>query len=76
MPLTRERLLVLLDQVVACTDSACLERLRLAVAGAPATDVHARMVRDLIAMRAREGGRRQHRGGTARVASLRRLAAA
>jgi hypothetical protein len=56
IPLTHERLLALLDQGMACPDSACLERVRLAVAGAPAHDVHARMVRDLVAMRARELG--------------------
>ena len=54
MPLTRERLLALLDDVLACPDTECLEQLRLGIAGAPAHDVHARMVRDLITLRARE----------------------
>ena len=51
MTLTRERRLAPSDQVVACTDPACLERLRLMVAPAFSGDVHARMVRDLIALR-------------------------
>ena len=56
LPLTRERLLTLLDDVIACPEMACLERVRLAIAGAAAHGVHARIVRDLIAMRAREVG--------------------
>ncbi len=56
LPLTRERLLVLLDDVLAWPDAVCLERVRLAITGAPAHDVHARMVHHLIAMRAREVG--------------------
>ncbi len=56
LPLTRERLLALCDDVLACPDAACLEHVRLAIAGAPAHDVDPRLVRDLIAMRAREVG--------------------
>jgi hypothetical protein len=56
LPLTRERLLTLPEDVLACLDVECLDHLRLAIAGAPTHDVHARMVRDLIAMRPREVG--------------------
>jgi hypothetical protein len=54
MPLTRERLLALRGQVVARTDLVCLERQQRVVAGVYARDVHARMVRDLIALRVQD----------------------
>jgi hypothetical protein len=44
LPLTRERLLTLPEDVLACLDVECLDHLRLAIAGAPTHDVHARMV--------------------------------